>query len=94
MIFSETPAFLSFTRSAVLRLAGLFSRCMVRMMMLSESPALTDWITESTDEAAAAGLAAAGLGAAGLGDAAGGGVWPRTTTATRQSDASETSFIK
>jgi hypothetical protein len=91
MIFSETPAFFSFTKSAVVRLAGLFSLCRVLMIRLSDNPAFTDWITESTGEEAAAGLAAAGLAAAGLGA---GGVWARPTVARRLSDARVTSFIK
>src|SRR5258708_28831524 len=80
MRFSDTPAFFSFTKSAGVRLAGLFSLCRVLMIKLSESPAFTDWITESTADGAAAGFgaAAAGFGAAtaGLGAAAGGGACP------------------
>jgi hypothetical protein len=76
MIFSETPAFFSFTRSAGVRFAGLFSLCRVRMIKLSESPAFTEAITESTGDGAAgfgatADLGAAGFGAAGEGAAAG-----------------------
>src|SRR5690349_24100195 len=91
MIFSETPAFFNFTKSAVVRLAGLFSLCKVLMIRFSDSPAFTDWITESTGEVAAAGLAAAGLAGAALGA---GGVCAKPTIATRLSDVRDTSFIK
>src|SRR6476661_4161589 len=93
MMFSETPAFFSFTKSAVVRLAGLFSLCKVLMIRFSDSPAFTDWITESTGEGAAAGLAAAGLAGAGLGAAAG-GACARPIIAKRPSEARDTSFIK
>ncbi len=72
MMFSETPAFFSFTKSAVVRLAGLLSLCRVRMIRLSDNPALTDSMTESTCEGAAFALAGAAFGAA-LGAGAGGG---------------------
>jgi hypothetical protein len=42
MIFSDTPAFFSFTRSAGVRFAGLFSLCRVLMIRFSDSPAFTD----------------------------------------------------
>src|SRR6266404_1631934 len=91
MMFSETPAFFSFTKSAVVRLAGLFSLCKVLMIRFSDSPIFTDWITESTGEVVAAGFAAAGFAGAGLGA---GGVCARHIMAKRLSDARDTSFIK
>jgi len=73
MTFSDTPPFFSLTMSAVVRSKGLLSRWRPRMMRLSDSPALTDSITESTRDGAplAAGFAAgaafgAALGAAGV----------------------------
>jgi hypothetical protein len=92
-MFSETPAFFSFTRSPGVRFIGLLSRCNVLMIRFSDSPIFTDWITESTGEGAAAGLAAAGFAGAGFGAAAG-GVCARPTIAKRLSDARDTSFIK
>jgi hypothetical protein len=90
-MFSETPAFFSFTRSPGVRFIGLLSRCNVLMIRFSDSPIFTDWITESTGEGAAAGLAAAGFAGAALGA---GGACARPTIATRLSDARETSFIR
>jgi hypothetical protein len=70
MMFSDTPAFFNFTRSAGVRSMGLFCFCRVLTIKPSDIPDFTSWITESTCEggfAAAAGRAwpvAAGFGAA------------------------------
>ncbi len=41
MMFSETPALCSFTRSAGARLAGLFCFCSVLIIRLSDMPDFT-----------------------------------------------------
>jgi hypothetical protein len=66
MMFSDTPAFFSFTKSAGVRSSGLLSLFNVRMIKASDNPALTDSITESTGEGAAfvAAFAGAAFGAA------------------------------
>src|SRR5579864_8383689 len=98
MMFSDTPAFFSFTRSAGVRLAGLLSLCKVLMIRASDNPALTDSITESTGEGAAFAFAGAALGVA-LGAAAGGAVCPRAIptrkpNVTKLTNVNNLSFIQ
>src|SRR5206468_53646 len=59
MMFSETPAFFSLTKSPGDRSMGLFCRWRVLTIRFSDIPDLTSWMTESTGETAfGAGLAA------------------------------------
>src|SRR5665213_1789936 len=76
MMFSDTPASFSFTRSAGVRSSGLLSLFRVLTIRLSDNPALTDSMTDSTgDGAAFAGAAFAA--ALALGAALGAGACPR-----------------
>jgi hypothetical protein len=62
------------------------------MIRLSERPACTDWITESTAEGAAAGFAAGGLAGAGFGATEGGGACAKASAETTITAA--TDFIR
>jgi hypothetical protein len=63
MMFSDTPAFCSFTKSAGPRFTGLFCLCRVLMIRLSDMPDLTSWMTLSTGDVVVLEADLAGLGA-------------------------------